>query len=101
MRRIGLAVLVGLGLTLASLAAEAQPAGKVYRIGYLADYSPADFPARQEGFRQGLRDLGYIDGGNIVIEYRYAHGKLERLPTLAAELVRLNVDLIHTAGDFG
>src|SRR5882724_10538974 len=80
MRRIGLAVLVGLGLTLASLAAEAQPAGKVYRIGYLADYSPADFPARQEGFRQGLRDLGYIDGGNIVIEYRYAHGKSSDCP---------------------
>ncbi len=53
---------------------------------------------RHEAFRQGLRELGYVEGKNIVIEYRYAEGKLDRLPALAAELVRLKVDIIVTAG---
>src|SRR3989304_3143184 len=71
--------------------AEAQPTGKVYRIGYLAMF-PA--PPGRESFLQGLRDLGWIEGQNITIEYRYAHGRLEQLPDLVAELVRLKVDLI-------
>ena len=75
------------------LAAEAQPAARVYRIGYLAMFPN---PASRDAFRQGLRDLGWVEGQNIAIEYRYAHGRLEQLVDLAAELVRLKVDLIVT-----
>ena len=82
------------GLLAAPRAAEAQPAGKVPRIGFLSDSrQPWD-----EGFRQGLRELGYVAGHNITIEYRYGEGKFERLPGLAAELVRLNVDLVVAGG---
>jgi len=63
---------------------EAQQAKKVPRIGYLTIESPSAFSTRAEAFRQGLRELGYVDGKNIVIEYRYAEGKLDRLPALAA-----------------
>jgi putative ABC transport system substrate-binding protein len=101
MRRIGLAVVLTLSLTLAPRASGAQPVEKVYRIGCLMSPSSSSERARVEAFRQGLRDLGYAEGRNIVIEYRYADGKAERLPALAAELVRLRVDLILTAGDFG
>ncbi len=80
-------------LTLAPLAAEAQPAAKVARIGYMSP-NMADWPHTHEAFRQGLRDLGYVEGGNVVIEYREAGGKLERLPAVAAELVALKVDVI-------
>jgi putative ABC transport system substrate-binding protein len=75
------------------LAAEAQTAGKVYRIGFLWD-SPAVFPDAIDAFRQGLRDLGYVEGRNIAIEYRWAEGKPERMRELAEELVRLKVDVI-------
>jgi ABC-type uncharacterized transport system substrate-binding protein len=78
--------------------AEAQQAKKVPRIGYLGASSPSTIPARIEAFRQGLRELGYVEGKNIVIEWRYAEGKFDRLPALAAELVRLKVDVIATAG---
>lgn len=78
----------------APLAAEAQQAGKVPRIGFLTAFSPSDFPLWREGFRQGLRDFGYSEGHNIVVEYRYAEGQPERLLDLAAELVRLKVDII-------
>jgi ABC-type uncharacterized transport system substrate-binding protein len=81
-----------------SLSVEAQQPGKMYRIGFLVAPSRSFFAARMDGFRQGLRDLGYIEGKNIVIEYRYAEGKLDRLPELAAELVSLKVDLIVTSG---
>ena len=77
----------------APLAAEAQQAAKVARIGYLTG-SLAASPHLPEAFRQGLRDLGYVEGRNLVIEYRDAEGKLERLPALAAELVALKVDVI-------
>jgi putative ABC transport system substrate-binding protein len=85
------------GLLAAPLVAEAQQAVKVARIGHL---SP-DLAARThlyEALRQGLRDLGYVEGRNVVIEIRDAEGKLERLPALAAELVALKVDVIVTAG---
>jgi ABC-type uncharacterized transport system substrate-binding protein len=92
MRLIGLAVVLALGLMLAPLAVEAQQQGKVARMGYLGGV-PAANPLR-EAFLQGLRDLGYVEGRNVVIEYRFDEGKLERLPALAAELVALEVDVI-------
>jgi len=88
------------GLTLealsAPLAAEAQPqTGKVWRIGVLMSLYPPDADAPQ-ALRQGLRTLGYVEGQNLAIDWRYVQGRDDRLPTLAAELVRLNVDLIVT-----
>jgi len=88
--------LAGTGAVLlaAPLAAEAQQAAKIARIGYLAA-NPAAIPAPvTEAFLQGLRDLGYVEGRNVVIEYRSAEGKFERFPALAAELVALKVDVI-------
>jgi putative tryptophan/tyrosine transport system substrate-binding protein len=78
--------------------AEAQQPTKVPRIGYLFGASLSADSARIPAFRQGLRELGYVEGKNIIIEYRYAEGKFDRLPALAAELVRLKVDIIVTAG---
>ena len=78
--------------------AEAQQQTKVPRIGFLSTVSPSTISDRIEAFRQGLRELGYVEGKNIVIEWRYAESKADRLPSLAAELVRLKVDLIVTAG---
>ncbi len=75
------------------LPAGAQQAGKVYRVGFLWD-SPDVWPHALEGFRQGLRDLGWVEGQNIVVEYRWAEGRFDRLPGLAEELVRLKVDVI-------
>jgi putative tryptophan/tyrosine transport system substrate-binding protein len=81
--------------------AGAQQATKFPRIGYLTGATRDGQAARIEAFRQGLRELGYVEGKNIVIEYRYAEGKLDRLPALLAELVRLKVDIIVTAGPPG
>ncbi len=78
--------------------ADAQQTKKVPRIGYLGGSPASANLARIEAFRQGLRDLGYIEGKNIVIEWRSAQGKVDRLPALAAELVRLKIDAIVTAG---
>ena len=78
--------------------AQAQQPTKIPRIGYLATVSLSAIPARIKAFRQGLRDLGYVEGKNISIEYRFAEGKPDHLPGLAAELVRLKVDIIVTAG---
>ena len=86
-------VLLALGVI-----AEAQQPKKVPRIGYLSSFDPATESARAEAIRLALRELGYIEGQNIAIEYRYAEGKLDRLPELAAELVRLKVDIIVVAG---
>jgi ABC-type uncharacterized transport system substrate-binding protein len=80
------------------LPADARQSKKIPRIGFLVAASPSAFSARNEAFRQGLRELGYIEGKNIVIDWRYAEGRLDRLPDLAAELVGLNVDIIITAG---
>src|SRR5215510_9926545 len=87
--------LFGSLLTLAApLAGEAQQAGKVPRIGFLSLTSPSDRPLLLDAFRQRLRELGWVEGQNVVIDYRYAEGRVARLPDLAAELVRLKVDLI-------
>jgi putative tryptophan/tyrosine transport system substrate-binding protein len=94
MQPIGLALAFAVGLSLLSPAAEAQPpTEKVWRVGVLMSlYSPEAPPPR--AFREGLRSLGYIEGQNIVIDWRYAEGRDERLPALAAELVGLKVDLL-------
>ena len=84
---------LALGILGMPLAAGAQQAGKVYRVGFLWD-SPAVWPHALEGFRQGLRDLGWVEGRNIVVEYRWAEGRFDRLPGLVEELVRLKVDVI-------
>src|SRR5215510_10314175 len=75
------------------VAANAQQAAKIARIGYLGQ-NLARNPLGREAFRQGLRDLGYVEGRNFVIEFRDAEGKFDRLPALAAELVALKVDVI-------
>ena len=79
------------------LSAEAQQPTKIPRIGYLTGATPDGQSARIEAFRQGMRELGYVEGKNIVVEYRYAELKPDRLPALAAELVRLKVDVIVTS----
>jgi putative tryptophan/tyrosine transport system substrate-binding protein len=94
MRRIGLVVVLAFSLILAPLAAEAQQAPKEPRIGYLSAGALTTAPTFENAFRQGLRELGYVEGRNIAIEYRWAEGKYERLLELAAELVRLKVDVI-------
>ena len=81
--------------------AAAQQPKKVSRIGYLSSFHPASESDRSEGIRLALRELGYIEGQNIAIEYRYAEGKIDRAPELAAELVRLKVDIILAAGGTG
>ena len=83
---------------LTTVAVDAQQPKKVSRIGYLSSLDPATESARAEGIRLALRELGYIEGQNIAIEYRYAEGKTDRAPELAAELVRLKVDIIVVAG---
>jgi putative ABC transport system substrate-binding protein len=94
MRRREFIGLVG-GAAAWPLVARAQQPAKVPRIGYLAPGSAsAGLLARDEAFRQGLQELGYVDGRNIVIEYRYADGQFDRLPRLAAELIQLKVDVI-------
>ena len=85
-------------LAMCGARAEAQQPTKIPRIGILIAPPRPPISARVEAFRQRLRELGYVEGKNIVIEYRYAEGKLERLSDLAAELVRLKVDIIVTAG---
>ena len=93
-------VIALVALDAVSLAVQAQRATGVPRIGYLAS-NLAGSPSMTEGFRQGLRDLGYVEGRNVVIEIRDADGKLERLPDLAAELVALKVDVIVVGGTSG
>jgi putative ABC transport system substrate-binding protein len=94
--RAVLTAIVGVSLLVASLV-EAQPAGKVYRIGFLGPGSTTGDRRPLEAFREGLRELGWVEGQNIAIEYRAADGRLDRLPDLAAELVRLKVDVIVAA----
>ena len=91
-------ILVAVVLLALAVIAEAQQPKKVPRIGYLSSSDPATESTRSEAIRLALRELGYIEGQNIAIEYRYAEGKLDRVPELAAELVRLKVDIIVVAG---
>src|SRR5882724_1145148 len=97
MRRIGLAVVLAFGFTLVPVEAHTQQAGKVYRVGYLFEGSSnavTSLGTGLNGLKQGLRALGWTEGENLVIEARFAEGKPERLAGLAAELIRLNVDVI-------
>lgn len=96
-----LTLVVAVCILAAPLAGEAQPTRKVYRIGYLSSQSSSADGGQLDAFRQALHDLGYTDGQNVVIEYRFAEGKLDRLAGFAAELVRLNVDVILTGGTPG
>jgi putative tryptophan/tyrosine transport system substrate-binding protein len=91
-------VAVVVALTIYGANAQAQQAKNAYRIGYLSSADPARDSAGSEAIRLALRELGYIEGQNIATEYRYAQGKRDRVPELAAELVRLNVDIIVVAG---
>lgn len=93
------------GVLVAPLAAEAQPAGKAYRVGFVMSSArmsdiagPAPAPYMR-AFEQALRDLGSVEGRNLVLEPRSAEGRLERAPELLAELVRLGVDVIVTGGN--
>jgi len=99
-RRTFMAMLTG-GLLAAPLAAEAQQASGLRRIGYLGISSPSMEPHYVEAFRQQLRTVGYIEGQHIAIEYRWAEGRDDRLPSLAAELVRLDPVVIVTTGTPG
>jgi len=90
---------LGALLVVLSVPAAAQQSEKVYRIGILAGSAQAfGWQPRNEALQQGLRELGYVAGKNLILEYRYAEGNVARFPELAAELVRLNVDLIVASG---
>ena len=94
----GIGFIITLGILLGSLAAQAEQTGNVYRIGFLGN-STAALEANLVGpFREGLRDLGYVEGRNVLIEYRWAEGKYDRFPALIGELLALKVAVIVTAG---
>jgi ABC-type uncharacterized transport system substrate-binding protein len=96
MRLIGL-VILAISLAVAPIAVDAQEARKIPRIGFLAAPSRSDRMPMRDPFVQGLRELGWVEGKDVAIEYRYADGRADRLSELAAELVRLKVDLIFAA----
>jgi len=96
---LAIALSITFGLVLPSLPADAQEVAKLHRLGWLGNFS-ATAPV-YDGFRQGLRELGYVEGKNIVIEARWAEGNLDRLPELARELARLNVNVMFVGGDHG
>jgi putative ABC transport system substrate-binding protein len=98
-RREFIKIIAGSAATLPLAAHAQQPAKPI--IGFLSPASPSTLASRIEGFRQGLRDFGYVEGTNITVEYRFADGHYERLPQLAADLVRSKVDLIVTHGTPG
>jgi len=87
---------IAVGVLLAPFGAAGQQPAKIPLVGLLSTFSPSEAMPWHRAFRQGLRDLGWEEGKNIKIEYRYAEGRLDRLPALATDLVRLNVDLIFT-----
>jgi putative tryptophan/tyrosine transport system substrate-binding protein len=99
MRRIGLAIIFALSLTLAPIAAEAQQPPRVARVGWMSLATPTAPALNFDVFRQGLRDLGYVEGQNLILEPRYTGGKNDLLPELIADLERVGVDII-VAGPF-
>jgi putative tryptophan/tyrosine transport system substrate-binding protein len=99
MRLIGLAVVLAVSLLIAPLAAVAQQAPKIPKIGYLAAATPETAAHNLEAFRQGLRELGYVEGKTVVLEVRHGEARAERFPELARELVGLKVDVIVVATD--
>jgi putative tryptophan/tyrosine transport system substrate-binding protein len=101
MRRRDVVALLGGSVVACPLAALAQQSSKVFRIGYVSPLAANSLPKRLDAFRAGLRELGYEEGRNIVIEYRWAEERYDRLPALFAEVVRLNVDVIVTHGTPG
>ena len=101
MRRKILNVIMAVLIAASVYPAQAQQRAKIHRIGFLVAATRSFFSARMEAFRQGLRELGYVEGKNVIIEYRYAEGKPDLLPALASELVQLKVDVIVTTGTPG
>ena len=98
-RKLTLVVAFALNVLFTPFAADAQPAGKApARIGFIGNSDPKTQGPSVEAFRQGLRDLGWIEGQKVSIEYRWAEGNVDRFPVLAAELVRLKVDVIIAVG---
>ena len=95
-RRMFIGALAGALTATVRAASAQQKAAKVYRIGFLGTTSASEYASNVDAWRAGLLDLGYVEGKNIVIEFRWADGNLDRLPALAAELVRLNVDVLVT-----
>jgi putative tryptophan/tyrosine transport system substrate-binding protein len=89
---VGLVATLALAILVAPLATHAQPAGKVYRIGFLRESQPPT--AWVEAFQQGLRERGYVEGQNVVVDFRITDGSLDQLPQLAEELVRSQVDIL-------
>src|SRR5262245_60192189 len=98
MKQVGVSSILVAVVLLAGVLAQAQQSKKLPRIGYLSSRDRASDSSRADAILLGLRELGYIDGQNIAIEYRYADGKRERFPDLAAEMVRLKVDVIVVVG---
>jgi len=94
---VGIVALI-ISLTTCGVVVQAQQPAKISRIGFLSVTSPSTITARMEAFRQGLRALGYVEGKNIILEYRYAEGKLDRVKDLALQLTALKVDIIVSAG---
>src|SRR5512140_1001692 len=95
-------IAIGVVLLAAPVIADGQPPGKVWRIGYLATGAPPTAEQRVgDSFLQALQERGYVEGRNLAIERRYAEGRVDRLPALAAELVQLNVDVIVELGNPG
>lgn len=102
MKPVKLLVVAALGIFVAALATEAQQPAKVHRIAWLGLASPGPEVLRiVDGLRQGLREQGYVEGRDIAFEYRWAHGRADQLPDLAAELARLKVDIIVVANTPG
>src|SRR5689334_18689104 len=92
------AIMLGVMASVQIPIVQAQPTAKVPRIGILSTFSQSSIAARAEGFHQGLRELGYVEGKNIVLEWRSAEGNNDRMPALAAELVGLKVDVLVSPG---
>ena len=97
-RPTALAIVLALSLCVTRPAVQAQPTGKMPRIAFLSTTAPGPSPTT-DGFRQGLSDLGYVEGQNLAIEWRWGRGSTERFPEFAAEMVKLNVDVIVAAND--